>query len=107
MLNYVNRVNFGKSVLAGRALVSLTRAQLAASAKLGQDTVARIEDADPAVSLNSMAAIQRTLEHAGIEFCEGTQRAAVALRRMKISECAICADPSLPTGTRFIEPRPA
>lgn len=98
----VNRKNFGKAVLAGRALLGFNRVDLSSRARLGHETVARVERGEDEVSVNALAAIQRALEEAGVEFPKGTLQACVCLRVEKgLAGCAVIPDPSLPSGTRF------
>lgn len=99
----VNRINFGRSVLAGRALLSLNRVDLSSRARLGHETVARVERGEAGVSMNALILIQRALEEAGIEFPDGTQMASVRCRESGgLSGCAVVADPSMPSSTRFV-----
>ena len=100
----VNRKNFGNCVIAGRGVLGLNRLDLSSRAHVGQETVARAERGDEGVSLNALAAIQRALEEAGVEFPEGTMKTSIRLREFGgFSECAVVADPSMPGGVRFQE----
>jgi len=97
----VNRKNFGRAVLAGRAILEFTRIDLSSRARLGHETVARVERGEDGVSMNALAAIQRALEEAGIEFPDGTLRTSVRFRdEQGLSGCGIVADPSMPSGAR-------
>ena len=98
----VNRKNFGKAVLAGRAILGLNRLDLSSRARIGHETVARVERGEDGVSMNALEAIQRALEHAGIEFPDGTIVASVRQRSEPgLSGCGVLSDPSMPSGTRF------
>lgn len=99
----VNRANFGRAVLAGRALLDLNRVDLSSRARLGHETVARVERGEEGVSMNALILIQRALEEAGIEFPDGTEMASVRRRNNEgLSGCAVVADPSMPSSTRFV-----
>ncbi|MHB8255300.1 MAG: hypothetical protein ACYDEV_16850 [Acidiferrobacter sp.] len=51
--------------------------------------------------MNALAAIQRALEEAGIEFPDGTLRTSVRFRdEQGLSGCGVVADPSMPSGAR-------
>lgn len=98
----VERRNFGKAILAARALLAFNRMDLASRASLGHETVARAERGEAQVSINALAAIQRALEESGVEFPDGTERASVRLRSEPgLSGCGVLADPTMPSGTRF------
>lgn len=101
----LNRKHFGKSVLAARALLGFNRFDLASRASLGHETVARAERGEDQVTINALAAIQRALEQAGAEFPDGTGRASVRLRlEPGFTGIGVIADPSMPSGTRLMEP---
>ena len=98
----VNRPNFAKQLAAARALLELSRMDLASRARVGHESVARAERGEETVTINTLAAIQRALEEAGIEFPEGTLAIAVRYRgHGGLSGCSVVADPSMPSGTRF------
>jgi transcriptional regulator with XRE-family HTH domain len=65
----------GAQIRAGRALLNWSAETLAQKAQLGVATVRRGESADGAPSMTSanLAAIQRALEAAGVEFTNGGQ----------------------------------
>ena len=97
----VNRKYFGKSVLGARAMLSINRIDLSSRARLGHETVARVERGDNGVSMNALAAIQRALEEAGVFFPHGTNIAAVALLDdFELPKWDVEVDPSMPSGTR-------
>jgi transcriptional regulator with XRE-family HTH domain len=101
----INRSNFGKSIVAARALLGLNRMDLASRAELGHETIARAERGEDAVSSNVLSTIQEKLEQAGIEFPDGTLLPAVRLREFSdLSLCAVVADPSMPKQVRFQSP---
>lgn len=101
----LNRKNFGEEILASRSFLHISRSQLADAAKLSHDTIARAERGDENVAENALAAIQRALEvDYKIEFPHGTNKSAIRIRNVGLEQCAVCADPSMPSMTRFIEP---
>ena len=63
----------GGQVRAARALLGWSAKELARKANVGISTVLRIENAagPPNVQVSNLAAIQATLEAAGIEFTNG------------------------------------
>lgn len=98
----VNRHNFGRAVLAARAILGLNRLDLSSSARVGQETLARVERGDNNVTLNTLSAIQRALEEAGIEFPDGTNSIAIRHRGFDgLTGRGVVADPSMPSGVRF------
>lgn len=98
----INRQNFGRVVVASRALLGLNRLDLSSRAHVGHETVARAERGEDGVSVNSLAAIQRALEEAGVEFPDGTLRPSIRLRETGgLNGCCVATDPSMPSGTRF------
>lgn len=104
----LNRVNFGKSIAAARSLLELNRLEFASRAGLGQETIARAERGEDAVSLKILSTIQDELERSGIEFPDGTILQAVRLREFSdLSQCGVVADPSMPKGVRFQSPATA
>lgn len=71
---------------AGRALVGLTQAQLAAAASVGLSTIKNFEAGSYEPILNNRRAIQAALEAVGVEFVEDGSASApsgpgVRLRR--------------------------
>ena len=99
----INRKNFGKCIAASRGALNLNRLDLSSRARLGHETVARAERGDEQVGVNALAAIQRALEEAGVEFPDGTARPSIRLRDSGgLADCAVVADPSMPSGTRFV-----
>jgi len=101
----VDRKNFGKSILAARALLGFNRHDLASRASVGHETVARSERGEDQVGINALAAIQRALEEAGAEFPDGTQRASVRLRSEPgFTGVGVVADSTMPCGAKFMEP---
>lgn len=101
----LNRKNFGEEILASRSFLHLSRSQLAEAANLSHDTIARAETGDESVTVNALSAIQRALEvDYKIEFPNGTSKSAIKVRNVELDQCAVCADPSMPSMTRFIEP---
>ena len=98
----LNRKNFGLSVAASRTLLGLNRLDLSSRAHVGHETLARAERGEDGVSVNNLAAIQRALEEAGVEFPDGTLRVSIRLREAGgLSGCGVVADPSMPGGARF------
>ena len=97
----VNRTNFGKAVLGSRAILGLNRMDLASRAHVGHETLARIERGETGVSMNTLAAVQRALEEADIEFPHGSGRVSLLVRERPLTECGVVADRSMPSGTRF------
>lgn len=59
----------GSQVRGARAMVKMKVAELAEAAQVAPNTVVRLE-ADKGVNLTTLAAIQRALEEAGVEFIE-------------------------------------
>lgn len=98
----LNRENFARELVAARALLGLNRMDLASRARVGHESLARAERGEETVTVNTLAAIQRALEEAGIEFPEGTTGVSVRYRgHGGLSGCGVVADPSMPSGTRF------
>jgi transcriptional regulator with XRE-family HTH domain len=58
---------------AARGLLNWKQATLAEAAGLGLSTVAQFEQSGRAVSAETVQAIQRALESAGIEFLDGNE----------------------------------
>ena len=56
---------------AGRALVKLTQAGLAAAASISKSVVVDFENDHRVPNRNNLAAIRRALEDAGVEFING------------------------------------
>ena len=56
---------------AGRALVGLTRVQLAKAARVNPHTIGNFENGDSVPIRATLDAIQRALEEAGVEFSNG------------------------------------
>lgn len=101
----LNRKNFGLEIITSRSFLHLSRSQLAEAAKLSHDTIARAEKGDESVTENALSAIQRALEvDYKIEFPDGTSKSAIRIRNVELDQCAVCADPSMPSMTRFIAP---
>lgn len=100
----VNRRNFGEMILGGRALLRLTRNQLAEKASLAHDTVLKAEKGVESVAITALASIQKVLELGGIEFLNGTLECSLRVRETPLSGIAVCADPSMPSMARFITP---
>lgn len=101
----LNRDNFGLEIITSRSFLHLSRSQLAEAAKLSHDTIARAEKGDESVTVNALSAIQRALEiDYKIEFPYGTSKSAIRIRNISLEQCGVCADPSMPSGIRFIEP---
>lgn len=83
-------------------MLNWNRVDLSSRAHLGHETVARIERGEDGVSINALAAVQRALEEAGIEFPDGTLQPSIKLRSEPgLSGCGVVADPSMPSGARF------
>jgi hypothetical protein len=70
---------------AARALLDLTRPQLAAAACLGLSTVVDFERSRRAVSDAAIAALRATLDASGVEFTNGDQP-GVRLRKGRSKE---------------------
>ena len=62
----------GAQIRAARGLVRWSAAELAERAKLGISTIQRMEKVDgvPSASASNLAAVQKALESAGIEFID-------------------------------------
>lgn len=80
----------GNQLRAGRALLGLTQAEVAAAAKLSIPTVKRAEgQGEVSASAEAVAAIRGTLEAAGVVFlAENGNGPGVALRKspLKVSQ---------------------
>lgn len=103
-------MNFGRQILAARAIYPLTRVQLAKRARLAHATVKRAEEGDPTVDEEALGRIARALEAAGFEFLDGTVTISLAFHP-PIGETAaqpptaVAADASMPGMVRRIYPR--
>ena len=58
---------------AARGLLDWSQAELAARSNLSESTVRDFEKGRRVPSINNLAAIQRVLEAAGVEFIDGNQ----------------------------------
>jgi transcriptional regulator with XRE-family HTH domain len=62
----------GAQIRAARALLKWSAQKLAGISELGLSTIQRMENSDsvPSASGKNLEAVQRVLEHAGVEFIE-------------------------------------
>ena len=63
---------------------------------------------NPAISVNSLSAIQKALEENGIEFLDGARSISLKVREKRgLVGLAIVIDPTMPLGTRFTSVSPS
>lgn len=102
----INHGNLGRLILAARAIVNLTRVELAKKASLAHATLKQAEEGEDTVPDEALTRICRAVEALGFEFLDGTNSVSIAYHEPEeVPFAAMTADPSMPGWVRRIYPR--
>ncbi|CAB3920079.1 Uncharacterised protein [Achromobacter xylosoxidans] len=101
----VNLHVFGHLVVGGRALLGMTRGDLATETGIHHTNIKKIEEGTFR-DLVRCAKVQQYLENAGIEFMAGTREIVLRYNPdIDKTNIGVTIDPTMPQGVRFMHPR--
>jgi DNA-binding XRE family transcriptional regulator len=101
----VNLAVFGQLVVGARALLGVTRNDVATATNIHHSTLKKIEDGEFA-DLDRCAKVQQYLEHEGIEFMAGTREIVLRYNPdIDKTGIGVTIDPTMPQGMRIMHPR--
>jgi len=96
---------FGQLIVAARALLDITRADLSTTTNIHHSNLAKMERGELSDS-DRCAKVQRYFELAGIEFLAGTREIMLRFNPdIDKTGLAVTIDPTMPSGTRAMHPR--